>query len=165
LRDTYIPGVQEEIPMRRHRVLRVSAEGEAFLCDVGVGGVCPAHPLRFVEGLEQPQPGGELYRLNRHPFLGLILMEKKGELWRPYYSFTEEPQLPVDFVAADFYCQHSPDVIFTQTAMASIKRTGGRVTLSGKDFKHFTPTGVEVDTAKDDKDFKRLLKRDFGIVV
>lgn len=36
-------------PKRRHHVLIVEAEGETYLCDVGVGGIVPRRPIQVIE--------------------------------------------------------------------------------------------------------------------
>ena len=38
---------ETEIPMRRHRVLKVKCPDGSFLCDVGVGIACPIYPVRL----------------------------------------------------------------------------------------------------------------------
>ncbi len=151
-------------PMRRHRVLRVMAEGQPWLCDVGVGGPVPLRPLRLTEGLEQLQ-GDDCYRLLRDPFLGWVVEERRHGAWSRYYSFTEEPQLPVDFVATSFYCEHSPASPFNKEPMVALRTPEGRLTLDGRVFKRFTPTGVTVTEAKDAATFDRLLLEYFGLAI
>ncbi len=152
------------IPMRRHRVLRVVAEGEPWLCDAGVGGPVPLWPLRLAEGLEQPQ-GNDCYRLMRDSFLGWVVEEWRHGAWSRYYSFTEEPQLPVDFMATSFYCEYSPASPFNKEPMVALRTPEGRLTLDGRVFKRFTPAGVTVTEASDDATFDRLLLEYFGLAL
>jgi N-hydroxyarylamine O-acetyltransferase len=58
---------ETEIPMRRHRVLRVTCEQTDYLCDVGVGGVIPRRPLPFRTGIVSDQ-NGERYKLEKEDF-------------------------------------------------------------------------------------------------
>ncbi len=131
----YLRG-ERDIPMRRHRVMIAKAKDGTWLCDVGIGEVCPRWPIRLEEGLVQRQQD-EAYRLVRDRFLGWVLMDEHGGQWRPFYSFTEEPQLPVDFIAPTFYCEKHPDSPFTAQEMFSLKTAHGRVTLDGHVFKEF----------------------------
>ena len=60
------------------------------------------------------------------------------------YSFTEEPQLDVDFIAPTFYCEKHPDSPFFPDEMFSLKTAEGRITLDGNVFKEFRNGNVEV---------------------
>lgn len=153
---------EETIPMRRHHILRVEIDGEAYLCDVGVGGPVPFRPVKLVVGLEQQQ-GDECYRMQKDPFLGWVLQEKHHGEWRAVYSFTEEPQLPVDFITVNFFCQYSPDSIFNKKAMVSIRTRDGRCTVDGDEFRIFSKEGVKTFTPKNDDEYKRSLKEYFDI--
>lgn len=138
----YLRG-ESELPMRRHRVLRVEALDGVWCCDVGIGEVCPRYPLRLVEGVEQPQ-FDECYRFDKDAFLGWVLMDlHKGE-WRQFYSFTEEPQLPQDYDALCLYCEKSPKSPFIHSEMFSLKTPTGRITLDGNVYKEFVDGEVRV---------------------
>ena len=138
----YLRG-ESSIPMRRHRVLLVRAVDGTWCCDVGIGEVCPRYPLRLVEGLEQSQ-FDECYRFDKDPFLGWVLMDRHHGEWRQFYSFTEEPQLDVDFIAPTFYCEKHPDSPFFPDEMFSLKTAEGRITLDGNLFKEFRNGNVDV---------------------
>ena len=131
----YLRG-ESSIPMRRHRVLRVEAVDGVYCADVGIGEVCPRYPLKLVEGLEQPQ-FDECYRFDKDEALGWVLMDLYKGQWRQFYSFTEEPQLPQDYVALSFYCEKHPDSPFIHAEMFSLKTATGRITLDGNVYKEF----------------------------
>jgi len=150
------------IPMRRHRVLRVTAEGRDYICDVGVGGVCPLLPLALEEDTEQTD-GRTVYRFRRDPFFGWVIQEKKPEGFRDYYGFTEEPQAPIDFEATHYYCCHSPESIFVKSAICAIQTEQGRRTLSAGEFRIFSENTVETYTPQDEKTFLQALDAYFGI--
>lgn len=132
---------ETSLPMRRHRVLVVKATDGTWLCDVGIGQSCPREPVRLLEGVEFPQ-FGENYKFRKDPFLGWVLMDLHKGSWRDFYSFTEEPQLIVDFIALNFYCERHPDSPFNKREMFSLKTAEGRITLDGNVFKEFTANGV-----------------------
>lgn len=129
------------IPMRRHRVLVVRTPDDRWVCDVGIGQSCPREPVKLVENQEQPQ-FGENYKFRRDAFLGWVLMDFHKGAWRDFYSFTEEPQLTVDFVAPNFYCERHPDSPFNKREMFSLKTAEGRITLDGNIYKEFDAAGV-----------------------
>ena len=133
------------LPMRRHRVLLVDAADGIWVCDVGIGQRCPREPLKLLEGQEFPQ-FGEKYTFRKDPFLGWVLMDLHKGAWRDLYSFTEEPQLIVDFTALNFYCERHPDSPFNKREMFSLKTAEGRITLDGDVYKEFTDAGVKVLT-------------------
>ncbi|MDR0271502.1 arylamine N-acetyltransferase [Paenibacillus sp.] len=151
-------------PLRRHHILRVKAEGQSYICDVGVGGIVPIRPLLLVEGLEQ-QLGGEYYRLDRDPFYGWILSERKAGEWSRIYSFTEEPQLPRDFEMASYWCEHAPESIFTKSAMVFIRTREGRNTMAGDEFRIFTSEGVETFTPSTQEEYRQAMQTYFGISI
>ena len=138
----YLRG-ESTIPMRRHRVLKVEATDGVWLCDVGVGEVCQREPVAMVEGLEQHQ-FGETYKLEKEEFLGWVLWDLHKGAWRKFYSFTEEPQLVVDFEAGNFYCEKHPNSPFNKTEMFALKTAEGRRTLDGNIYKEFRGEDVLV---------------------
>lgn len=151
-------------PKRRHHVLEVEAEGKFYLCDVGVGGSVPGRPVLMTELLEQQQ-GDECYRMNRDPFFGWELLEKKRGEWRVIYSFTDEPQLPRDFVMASYWCEHAPDSIFKKGPMVFIRTNGGRNTIDGGEFRVFSGKDVHTFTPGTREEKDEALRTYFGIVI
>lgn len=146
----YLRG-ESSYPMRRHRVLKVTAvDGSVWCCDVGIGEVCPRYPVQLEEGLEQPQ-FDECYKFEKHPFLGWRLMDLHNGQWRDFYSFTEEPQLQQDYVALSFYCEQHPDSPFIHQEMFSLKTAEGRITLDGHTFKEFKNGEVTVKEYSDEE--------------
>ena len=136
----YLRG-ESAIPMRRHRVLKVQAIDGVWLCDVGIGEICPREPIALLEGVTQEQ-FGEQYRLEKDTFLGWVLMDFHKGAWRRFYSFTEEPQLTVDYIAPNFYCEQHPDSPFNKVEMFSLKTPTGRITLDGRLYKEFNGDNV-----------------------
>ncbi|WP_066193510.1 MULTISPECIES: arylamine N-acetyltransferase family protein [Gracilibacillus] len=150
-------------PKRRHHVLQVETEGKLYLCDVGVGGIIPKRPIEMVERLEQRQ-GEECYQLVRDSQFGWVLQEWKKDQWQRLYSFSEEPQLPRDFLMANYWCENSPDSIFTKTVMLSVFTENGRNTVAGEEFRLFTDQGVQTFTPANNEEYTQALKTYFGIV-
>ena len=145
----YLRG-ESTLPMRRHRVLKVEATDGTWLCDVGIGEVCQREPVRLEEGLVQEQ-FGETYKLEKEEFLGWVLWDLYKGSWRKFYSFTEEPQLEVDYIAPNFYCEQHPESPFNKKEMFAVKTLEGRKTLDGNLYKEFcngTVTAKELTDAQ-----------------
>ncbi|MWV42949.1 acetyltransferase [Paenibacillus sp. HJL G12] len=151
-------------PMRRHHILRVEAEGDIYLCDVGVGGIVPVRPLLMADGIEQDQ-GQECYRFERDPFYGWMLCERKNGEWSRIYSFTEEAQLLQDYQMASYWCEHASESIFTHSAMVFIRTVEGRNTVAGEEFRIFTSRGVESWVPQTTEEYRQALEKHFGIVL
>ncbi|MCQ6563094.1 arylamine N-acetyltransferase family protein [Paenibacillus mendelii] len=149
-------------PKRRHHVLKVEAGNDSYLCDVGVGGIVPRKPVRMEEGLEQWQ-GDECYLLERDSGYGWLLCEFKRGEWNRIYSFTEENQLPKDFVMATYWCENAPGSIFIQGRMLAIRTKEGRNSVAGDEFRIFTKEGVRSFIPKTDEEYKEALRVHFGI--
>lgn len=154
------------LPKRRHHVLGVCIPGTdvRYMADVGVGVGSPNWPLRLEYGTEQTQ-GTATYRMDMDTFLGWVVKVDRGSGWASLFSFTEEPQLPVDFEAISFYCEHAPASPFNKEAMVALRTGTGRYTLDGDMFKHFD--GDQVTTWVEETDAARAqtLERVFGIVL
>ncbi|MCU6711299.1 arylamine N-acetyltransferase [Paenibacillus sp. J5C_2022] len=149
-------------PKRRHQVLKVEAEGEFYLVDVGVGGIVPRRPIRMVEGLEQVQ-GDECYKLERDDEFGWLLCELKHGSWERIYSFTEEPQYEKDFIMPSFWCEHAEDSVFRQGAMLAVRTSTGRNTVAGEEFRIFDDKGVHAFVPETEDEYKEALRTYFNI--
>ena len=155
------------IPMRRHHVLMVKCmdDDTPYVADVGVGTGSPNLPVRMVPG-EELQDGVITYRLTQQDFFGWVLEDKKavGE-WGPVYSFTEEPQAPIDFVTASFWCEHADESIFNKGAMVSLRTETGRRTIDEDEARIFDGNDVTVLSLKDMDEKRKILRDWFGIVL
>lgn len=149
-------------PKRRHHILQVEAEGKLYLCDVGVGGIVPRSPIGLIENVVHEQID-EVYKLERDSYFGWVLCEwKKGE-WSRIYSFTEEPQLPQDFVMTSYWCENAPDSIFVHNVMVAIRTSGGRNSIAGDEFRIFTADGVRTFIPQTKEQYSEALLAYFGI--
>ncbi|MBD2872457.1 arylamine N-acetyltransferase family protein [Paenibacillus arenilitoris] len=151
-------------PKQRHQVLKVEADGQSYLCDVGVGGIVPRRPIELTPGLIQQQ-GDERYRMERDEQYGWVLCEHHRDDWRWLYSFTEEPKLPKDFVMASYWCENAPDSIFVSNPMAAIRTAEGRNTIAGEEFRIFNAEGVKTIAPRSEEEYNEALRLYFGIVL
>ena len=124
------------IPMRRHRVLLVKLEGNRYICDVSIATPAPRTPVELLPDIEQHLQYCT-YKYTKDPVLGWVFNEWHESAWRALFSFTEDPQLPVDFAAPSFFCEYAPESRFNKKMMLSIRTPDGRITLEGMSLRFF----------------------------
>lgn len=95
---------------RSHMVLRVTAEGVRWLCDVGFGSCVPTAPIRFDSTAAQPTPHERL-RLTPLDNEHLLEAELGGE-WHSVYLVSPAPCRDGDYAMANFYTAHFPQSHF-----------------------------------------------------
>ncbi len=154
----------DNIPKRRHRLLKVQAEDGVFMWDIGIGMRSPRLPLRLCEGLVQKQ-FGEIYQFRREPFYGWVLYDFYHDEWNRLISFTEEKQAPIDFVTACVWCELHPESPFNKQYMLSLKTPEGRKTLDGNVYKEFTGNDITCIRELGQEEIRDCLKNTFGIDV
>lgn len=154
------------IPMRRHHVLMVKCIDDEvpYIADVGVGTGSPNMPMRMTVG-EEAEDGVVTYRFVRHDFFGWVLEDRKNGVWRPVYSFTEEPQAPIDFLATSFWCEHAEESIFNKGAMVSLRTETGRRTIDADEARIFDGSDVTVLPLETWEEKEKILREWFGIVM
>lgn len=109
-------GESDPVPMRRHRVLKVTCPEGTFLADAGVGCLCPTTPLKFEFDTPMERIGLR-YRLIRDPQLGIVVQTELPEGFVNYFSFTEDPHFPQDFVYVNYHCSREPSSMFRSKLM------------------------------------------------
>ncbi len=154
------------VPMRRHHVLMVKCIDDEvpYIADVGVGTGSPNMPMRLTAGEEVPD-GVITYRFAKHDFFGWVLEDRKNGEWGPVYSFTEEPQAPIDFLATSFWCEHAEESIFNKGAMVSLRTETGRRTIDADEARIFDGNEVTVLPLETWAEKDRILREWFGIVL
>lgn len=114
---------------RTHRLLLVELEGRNWLVDGGFGGQTLTGVLDADSDLPQPTPH-EPFRLRR--LMGQQVLESRiRDEWLPLCRFDRQPQLPVDFEAANFQLAHDPASHFTFALTVSRTAADRRQVLRG----------------------------------
>lgn len=161
----YLRG-ETAIPMRRHRVLRVrAADGSEWIVDAGIGQESFRHPLPYNDMETETNDGFRVYRLRRRDFYGWVIEEyplPESPIFRPFYSFTEEPQLPIDYEMPSFWCEKHPDSPFTKAPMLAIKTPCGRIAIDGNQLSLYANGTVERHNFTQEE-YPTLLLQHFGI--
>ena len=153
---------ENEIPMQRHRLLKVEAEDGTFIWDIGIGQRSPRYPLRLAEGLVQKQCG-EIYKLQKETFYEWVLYEYHKEQWLRILSFTEQPQIPADFIPACAWCELHPNSPFRVHRMVAIKTEDGRKSIDDNTFKIFKGEQVEVFENLTEAEIQAICEEHFGL--
>lgn len=112
---------------KSHMVLRVSIDGEAWLVDVGFGGLVLTAPLRMIADLAQPTQH-ETFRLVEIE-VGFRLEVELEEHWHPIYELSTERTQPIDFEVANWYTSTHPDSRFRNNLMVARATPDTRFTL------------------------------------
>jgi N-hydroxyarylamine O-acetyltransferase len=109
-----------ELWARTHMVLRLEADGEVWLADVGFGCVGLVEPMPLRDGMTVEQ-GGFTYRLRRDGHLWVLSIRDAAGVESDLYEFSEDPQTAIDVEVANHYTSTHPDSIFRKTL--TIQRT------------------------------------------
>jgi N-hydroxyarylamine O-acetyltransferase len=147
---------------RTHMVLNVTAERRTWLCDVGFGAWGLLDPLPLVEG-ESDQYAWS-YRLERNDGEWYLHAQIAGQ-WQPMYSFTLDPQLPVDFEPGNHYTATHPDSRFTHTLTAQRPTPETRWLLNNQQLTTATAEGLSVRTLESDEELLAALRELFHLDV
>ena len=175
----WLLGDDTAVPMRRHRVVCVALPtGPNKIVDVGIGLPFLFSPLDFAFGLIQTH-NGRRYRIVRDPTLKAVVeMEAKGS-WTRVFTFDTEPQLPIDFEYAHWWCQTHPDSKFLSGLWVYRPFADGRsVSISLEDDPERPGSGVKAPVLarfdghggivqtplRGETDLAAALLADFGIV-
>jgi len=105
------------LPPRSHMLLRVIAEGTAYVADVGFGGQTLSGPLLLQPGVRQETPH-EPFRLVEAG-TGLDMQSLVEGTWRSLYRFDFNEQLAQDYEHANYYLATHPESHFRGVVMAA----------------------------------------------
>lgn len=148
---------------RTHQLLRVEADGQSWICDVGFGSWGLLEPIGLESGREVRQ--GD-WRLQLHRRGGeYVLHCPQCPVGTDLYSFTLEPQLPVDFEPANHYCSTHPQSRFVLTLTAQRAGLTERALLRNREFILSRATETVSQPIADEAHLRQLLADRFGIIL
>lgn len=155
-------GVPEgTITPRSHMLLRIRIGDEDYIADVGFGGLTQTAPLKLAEG-EQPT-SHETLRIVRIDDDFRLEANVSGE-WRALYRFDLTAQLPIDYMAANYYVATNPASRFVTGLMLCRPFETGRHTLNNRQFSTYDKTGaVERRDIASAKELIAVLRENFLI--
>jgi N-hydroxyarylamine O-acetyltransferase len=117
---------------RTHMLLLVYINNEAFIADVGFGGLTLTSPIKLEPGIEQTT-NHESFRLieKENEF---ILEAKIKDEWKALYSFSLQEQLLPDYEVTSYYLCHYPESHFINMLRAARSAPGYRYALNNNEF-------------------------------
>lgn len=103
-----------------HRVMVVTCDGESYITDVGFNYQHHRTPMLLAENWIHDD-GDCQYRLEQDDFFGWVMWQKRPRSgWRKKLSFTETPQLDLDFICPTFFAQEHPDSAINKATKVSL---------------------------------------------
>lgn len=146
-----------------HMALRVRADGEDWLADVGFGDSF-RRPLRLAAG-SASEEGGRTFAL-RAAGGELDLSRRVADgPWSPQYRLSPQPRRLEEFSGMAVYHQTSPEGPFTRRRICTRATPEGRVTLTDAALVVTALGGDRVETPiPDEAAWARALRDHFGIV-
>ena len=125
------------VTARTHMTLRVEADGEGWLADVGFGAGSIFRPMPIEPGRDVDHFGWR-FRLvddgeNR------VLQARRPTGWADLYAFTFEPQHAIDYELANHYTSTHPSSPFTRTLTAQLSAPERLLILRGRKLIEETP--------------------------
>lgn len=156
-------------PRFGHLALRVIADDEPWLVDVGAG-YSFREPLRLIDGLEQDDPGGR-FRIvvaqpapDDGPNVRDVEWRHRDGVFRPHYRFEAGAAPLRAFQATCDWTRTSRDSPFTGDWIATVTTPRGWATLDGRRLRVTGTDDQNTDTTLDDDPaFETALERWFGI--
>lgn len=150
-------------PAATHACLKVEADGQAWLVDVGFGGNTPDQPLAWQPGIAQAT------RFNTWRLVetrdGLRLESRLRDAWSPLYEILDFHWQPMDFVVANHYTSTFPTSHFRHTLKAARTETDMRTTLIGNRLRQRKPDGTHSESTLDIAGLADALATRFGLPV
>ena len=146
-------------PPLDHIALRVVADGQRWLVDVGFG-VFAQYPLRFDVPGDQSDPAGT-YRIEQLAN-GDVLVAENGA---PTYRLEPRPRELAEFGPTCWWQQTSPESHFTIASICSILTEDGRMTVRGRTLIETTSNQRSEREVDDDGELLTIYRDRFGIVL
>jgi N-hydroxyarylamine O-acetyltransferase len=156
-------GVEAESRPRSHMVLRVSVDGERWLCDVGFGSCVPTAPISFDSTEAQPTPHE---RMRLTPVGNEYLLEAElGNEWHSVYLVSPAPCRAGDYTMANFYTAHFPQSHFRHDLIVARTTPQARYGLLRNRLTIRTPDGGSERRYLTADDLERVLDEVFRLPV
>ena len=149
---------------RTHMTLLARSEGRTWLTDVGFGADGMLEPIPF-EHDGTSRVDGWTYRVARDGEWNWTLQSLLPDGWVDLYVFTLEPQLPIDYVMANYYVSTHPLSPFTRVATAQRASPERRLAMRGRRLFESLPDGTAEEHAVGAGDLDDVLLERFGIAL
>lgn len=148
---------------RTHMLLRVEAGGRPWLADVGFGGGV-LEPIPLAAGTVARQ-GGWTYRLDSGDDGVWLLNSLRPDGPADLYSFTVEPQRPIDYEVINYYTATHPNSPFTGRSVAMRNEEEAHYTLVDRNLSTRHPGGTVSERELVEDELAGVLRGTFGVVL
>jgi N-hydroxyarylamine O-acetyltransferase len=145
-------------------LLLVQLGADAYLCDVGFGGLTMTAPLRLTPDVEQSTPH-EPFRIGREGREFLSQARVRGA-WRTLYKFDLQEQLPIDIEVLNFFVSEHAESPFLTRLMAARREQNRTLALRNGELSiHYLDGPSERRVLGSVAEVRSALARDFCIDV
>ncbi len=153
----------DEPPRQRsHMLLRIDQGEDVWIADVGFGGLVLTAPLRLEPDLVQKTPH-EPFRILDDGESYVLQVQLDGD-WAALYSFSLEPQLPIDFEPFNWFVATHPTSPFTYALMGARATAEGRLALSNNRYtRRMKGQEPEERILASVAELRAVLIHDFGV--
>jgi N-hydroxyarylamine O-acetyltransferase len=160
-------GAESSSGLRTHMLLRVQAEGDSWIADVGFGADGISEPIQLGDGAEL-EADDRRYRLIQGPD-GLWILQRDGpppDGWFDLYAFTVEPAARRDFEEGNRYTSRDPTSPFVRTLTVQLSAGTVRPILRNRHLVELHPDGERhVDRLSTDDQLRDVLAERFGVTL
>ena len=155
---------EDAITSRSHMLMRGDVDGAAWIVDVGFGGITLTGALRLVADVEQQTPH-EPYRLLEADGNWRMQACLRGE-WKTLYRFDLQPQLAIDYEAANYFLSTHPSSHFVRNLIAARAAPQRRLALLNNEFTVHPLNGESQRRSLHHADeIIDVLEREFGLTL
>lgn len=144
-----------------HLAILTEIDDKQYLVDAGFGSFT-AEPLKFIPDVEQKDENG-VFLIRNFDEEYFEVMKKDGDEWKSEYIFKELERDLSEFAGMCSFHQTSPESHFTRGKVCSLMTNEGRKTLTDNRFIETKNSEKSEITVDSDKEFNRILKREFNI--
>lgn len=132
---------------RTHMLLKITLDGEAWIADVGFGGLTMTAPLKLEAAVPQPSPHEE-FRITRDGN-DYLLEVKPGKDWMPMYVFDLSHQQAADYALANYYVATHPESLFVNHLVMARPFRNGRHALLNNQWSKYGRDGQKTEKTLD----------------
>jgi N-hydroxyarylamine O-acetyltransferase len=152
------------ITARGHMLLLVEVDQQAFIADVGFGGLTLTAPLILKPDVEQQTPH-ENFKLTQAGDNYILHANVQGS-WKRIYSFGLQENYLQDYEVTSWYLSNHPTSHFVTGLIAALPFEQGRHTLRNNDFAtHFLNGSHDRKRFDNVSDVRSTLEKIFHIVL
>lgn len=149
---------------RTHLLNLVNIDGRDWIADVGYGSNNLRAPMPFELNRVQVYDGVE-FRLVDGGKFGITLQAHNPTGWQGLYSFDMGHVWPIDIEMGNHFTSTHPDVLFTQSRVATLANPCGKVTLLDFSLKEIENGQETITQLEPGLAYMRTLEAKFGIVL